>query len=273
VIAPVPLHPVIEVKVKPGDRVKKGQVLVRLDDDEPRADLRVKRAAVAELRATVARLRAQPREEEKAEAEAALEAARVSARQAGNVLKRLTSLYEQGSLPQARYYESRATLRKLEADERASAARFRQVLKKPWKLEIAEAEAKLAGAQAAAEVSEAELEHYTVTAPIDGVVSRLEVYPGTVSRPGTSVWGEILDLGEIDVQCDLTPGQAARVRMGDRAAVHQGGGSEARWKGKVVFVGVAADPRSGRVPVWVRVANPGGRLPCYTEVVVTFADR
>ena len=73
VIAPVPLHPVIEVKVKPGDRVKKGQVLVRLDDDEPQAEVRAKKAAVAELRATVARLKAQPREEERAEARSALE--------------------------------------------------------------------------------------------------------------------------------------------------------------------------------------------------------
>src|SRR4029077_19280939 len=133
------------------------------------ADVRAKKAAVAELRATVARLKAQPREEERAEAQAALEAAQVSAREARDLLKRLTSLYENGAMSVSRIYEVRATLLKLEADERAVAARLRQVLKRPWQLEIAEAEAKLAGAQAAAEASAAELEHYTVTAPLDGV--------------------------------------------------------------------------------------------------------
>jgi multidrug efflux pump subunit AcrA (membrane-fusion protein) len=31
-IAPVPLHPVVEVLVSPGDPVRKGQALVKLDD-------------------------------------------------------------------------------------------------------------------------------------------------------------------------------------------------------------------------------------------------
>src|ERR1700685_3110644 len=46
-IAPVPLHPVVQVKVVPGDRVKRGQELVKLDDDEPRADVRIKREVLA----------------------------------------------------------------------------------------------------------------------------------------------------------------------------------------------------------------------------------
>ena len=78
IIAPVPLHPVIEVKVKPGDRVKKGQVLVKLDDDEPQADVQAKKAVLNQLKASLAKVKAQPREEERAEARAALENARVS---------------------------------------------------------------------------------------------------------------------------------------------------------------------------------------------------
>src|SRR5262245_17132026 len=43
-ICPVPLHPVDAVLVKVGDRVKKGQVLVEIDHDEPEADVRAKEA-------------------------------------------------------------------------------------------------------------------------------------------------------------------------------------------------------------------------------------
>jgi hypothetical protein len=46
IIAPVPLHPVIAVLVAPGDRVKKGQPLVKIDDDEAQADVRAKQAAL-----------------------------------------------------------------------------------------------------------------------------------------------------------------------------------------------------------------------------------
>jgi multidrug resistance efflux pump len=268
VIAPVPLHPVEEVKVKPGDRVRKDQVLVLIDADEPRADVRAKEAALAELKAGLARLKARPREEEQAEARAALEAARVSARQAREVLARLESVYQQGALPEAKYYEGKANLLKLEADERAAVARLRQLLKRPWQLEIAEAEARVASAQAALEAARAELEHYTVTAPIGGVITWLDVSVGTVSRPGTTVWGEVLDLSEIDVQCDVSPEQAERLSPGRAAQVIEDGGRT--WAGEVVLVGVAADPQSGRVPVRVRVADAGGRLRCYVGVRVRF---
>jgi multidrug resistance efflux pump len=43
----VPLHPVVDVLVEPGSRVKKGQVLVKLDDDEAQADVRNKQALLA----------------------------------------------------------------------------------------------------------------------------------------------------------------------------------------------------------------------------------
>jgi multidrug efflux pump subunit AcrA (membrane-fusion protein) len=49
-IAPVPLHPVVDVLVTLGDRVKKGQPLVKLDDDEAQADVRGKHAALESAR-------------------------------------------------------------------------------------------------------------------------------------------------------------------------------------------------------------------------------
>ena len=43
-IATSVLHPVTRVLVSPGDRVKAGQPLVKLDSDEPEADVRAKKA-------------------------------------------------------------------------------------------------------------------------------------------------------------------------------------------------------------------------------------
>jgi RND family efflux transporter MFP subunit len=215
-IAPVPLHPVIEVRVKPGDRVKKGQVLVRLDDDEPRADVRAKQAV--------------------------LESAGASLREARRFRGVAEQLAAKGFLPEAQLHQARVTLLKAEQDQR--------------------------GAKAALESSQAELEHYTVTAPLDGVITWLDVVPGMVSRPGTTVWGEILDLSEIDVQCQLTAAQADRVKVGQDARVRYEGLARGCWAGKVVFVGPAADAQTGLVPVRVRVQGAAERLRCTVEVRV-----
>jgi RND family efflux transporter MFP subunit len=217
-IAPVPLHPVVQVKVAPGDRVKKGQELVKLDDDEPRADVRLKRAL--------------------------LDSARHSANEARRFLAKAQSVPE--LLPEQRLHEARLALRKTEADERA--------------------------AKASLDSSEAELEHYSVTAVVDGVVSWLDVYPGVVSRPGTTVWGEIVDLRELDVRCELTPEQADRLAVGQDVEVRRAGGKTTLAGARLAFVSPVADSKSGLVPVLVRLPNPEERLRCGVPVAVRFTS-
>jgi RND family efflux transporter MFP subunit len=219
-IAPVPLHPVTEVLVQPGDRVKKGQTLVKLDDDEPQADVRARQAA--------------------------LESARISLKAAQRNLAVYTKANAAGVLPEQRLRDAGVVALKAEQDERA--------------------------AQAALESAQAELEHYTVAAPIDGVVVRLDVHPGTVSRPGTTVWGEVLDLSEIDVRCELTPEQADGVALGQSAAVLVNSRKDTYEISKVVYVGIEADKSSGLVPVVLRLDNTRAGLRCNVPVTVRFRD-
>jgi membrane fusion protein (multidrug efflux system) len=267
-IAPVVLHPVVQVLVKAGDRVKKDQALVKLDDDEPQADLRARKAALAELQSSLARLKAQPREAEREEARASAESARLSADTARLLTERLDPLWHQGSVSDLRHKEAQLTLRRAIADHRSATARLDRLLKLPIDLEVAEAEARVASAKAGVESSQAELEHYTVSAGIDGVISWLEVSPGTVSRPGTSVWGEILDLTVLDVRCDLTPAQADRLTLDEPAQVFLDENPSATRAGRVVYIGIAADPHTGRVPVLVRLNNTENPLRCRVPVRV-----
>src|SRR5262249_32343763 len=127
---------------------------------------------------------------------------------------------------------------------------------------------------------------YTVTAPLEGVVSWLDVCVGTVSRPGTTVWGEILDLRELDVRCEVTPEQADRLaggrpaeggRPGDTGEGDSPGGIRyarvaADARGRILDVGIAADPRTGLVPVVVRLENAGGKLRSGVPVRVRFGE-
>jgi RND family efflux transporter MFP subunit len=216
IIAPVPLHPVVEVLINPGDRVRKGQALVKLDDDEARAEVQVKRAA--------------------------LENARIDLQES----RRYLGAFEKAisSVPDVTYQKARIAALAAEMHERS--------------------------AEAALESAQAELQHYVVTAAIDGAVSWLDVSPGMVSRPGTTVWGEILDLREIEVRCELTVGEADRVSAGQPAVVRSSEGNIESGVGRVVFVGLTADKTTGLVPVVVRLSNPKERLRCGVPVHVRF---
>jgi membrane fusion protein, multidrug efflux system len=207
-IAPVPLHPVTDVLVEPGSRVKKGQALIKLDDDEAQADVRAKQAA--------------------------LECAELALQEARRRLAAAERPYRTGALPEQTYYEFRVAALKAEKVERA--------------------------AKALLDSAKAELEHYEIVAQINGVVSWLNVHPGMVSRPGTTVWGEILDLREIDVHCALTLEQVEQVGVGQTGKVMKKGRDDVFGTGRVVFVGIAVDSKSGLVPVHLRLLNPDERL-------------
>ncbi len=215
-IAPVPLHPVTEVLVEPGSRVKKGQVLVKLDDDEAQADVRAKQAA--------------------------LECAELDLQETRRRVPLAEKLYRKGALPERSYYEIRVAALKAEKAEQA--------------------------AKALLDSARAELEHHEVVAQIDGVVSWLNVHLGKVSRPGTTVWGEILDLREIDVHCALTLEQVEQVKVGQTGEVKKKGCNDVFGTGRVVFVGIEVDSKSALVPVHLRLLNPGERLRSDEPVVV-----
>lgn len=266
-------HPVIKIHVAAGDRVKEGQPLIDLDADEPEAEVRSKRATVAELQAGLARLKALPRAEERAEARATLEGAQVTARAAHALLDRIHALHAQDAVSTKQHNEAHTAALKADADVKASQAHLDYLLKLPIEQEIEEQASRLAAAQAELEAFEAELEHYTIHAPIDGVVSWLDVSLGTVSRPGTSTWGEIVDLSEIDVRCELPAEQVDRLDLDQSVEIIQRNAERTRWNGRIVFVGPAADTRTGLVPVVARVADAGGRLRANLEVTARLSLR
>ncbi len=83
--------------------------------------------------------------------------------------------------------------------------------------------------------------------------------------------GALFDRGNIDVLCELTAEQADEVALRQAAQVHGSGRHKGPWEARIVFVGVAADKNTGRVPVRVRLKNPEERLRCFVEVKVRFA--
>jgi RND family efflux transporter MFP subunit len=218
IIASAILRPVVEVLVSAGDRVTKGQALVKLYDLEPQAKVR---AREKELRSIEAKARFSRRNLELAE-----------------------NSRSTGALPETSYNDIRAVAMSNEALAQA-------------------AEAELVLAQS-------ELKLYTVTASIDGEIAWLDVSPGAVTWPGSLIWGEIVDLRELDVRCELPPVQAEQLAIGQPAEIWLDGRAEAAGTGKVILIAKAADRSSGLVPVVVRVANAQERLRADIAVKVRF---
>ncbi len=269
-IAPQTTQPVKEVRVSVGDVVRKDQILFVQDDDEDRAEVEAAEAAVAAARASLERLRAQLHGTKKDDALADLHKAQVEKENARKYQERVEEVSRHGSVSEKTLLRARADYKKAVENERAAAGKLDAIIGPPMRHQLDEAEAELRRAGAQAQKARAALDNETVRARVAGTVIRLRAVPGLVGRPGLARWGEIVDTSVLEVRCTVPPAQARKLRVGQAATVR--GPAEVRLRGKVTMISPAADEKTGRVPVRVRLDNSGHELAAYVAVQVSFAN-
>lgn len=271
-IAPQVLQPVREVLVREGDHVDQDQPLIRHDDDEAVAEVKGKKAKLAQIKADLEQLVKEPRQQKIGEARAEYAKAQAETRAAQEEFGRLEPVFRQGAVPEKTYRDAVARLEKARHEERGAQQKVEEIRLDPVYARIASLESQRRQAEAELEGAQATLDNHTIVARIAGVVADLHVRPGDIVRPGTAVWGVVLDLSEIDVRCLVTPAQARGLEVGQSAEIAAEDGT-ALGRGRVAMIGAAADLGTGRMPVVVRLADAAGRVPSGVSVRVTFAGR
>jgi multidrug efflux pump subunit AcrA (membrane-fusion protein) len=149
-----------EVLVRPGDHIRAGQVLIRLDAREMLAN-----KARAEAGTAAA-------EQAAAAASTAKEGAEAGLTLAAATHKRVSDLRTRNSATASELDQANASLKAAEAHARGAQATIRQ------------AEAGVEAARAAAKAAAIALSYTTITAPFDGVVTEKLVEPGNTAAPG-----------------------------------------------------------------------------------------
>ena len=175
------LGSVAAVRVDSGDRVKAGQVVIQLRDDEARAALEQAVGVVRELEERLKQIGTVdgPVSRQKVgEAEATL-------RQARNAYERVQHLHDAGISSRADLDEA------IRARDVAAGVVEREKLQlgnsHPQGSDIKQAEARLNQARAAVAAARERLAHTVITAPGDGMIIGRKVEVGDVVQPGVSL--------------------------------------------------------------------------------------
>jgi HlyD family secretion protein len=197
------------VAVREGDRVAKGQVLLRLVDDEARAAVAQAKAAAAQARAAVAQAEAalaaaQARLDQvsRTDGPAAAQAVRIAEAEleaARRSHERVQALVEKGMVARADLDEARRALETAEgrfAREQTLAEatrpggdgrRVAEAAVGQARAGVAQAEAGQAQARAALAEAEARLARTVIAAPADGAVVSRAVEEGDTVQPGRAL--------------------------------------------------------------------------------------
>jgi RND family efflux transporter MFP subunit len=207
---------VLERRVKPGDRVKRGQVLALLDDRTPRAQLASAEAGVVEASQGLA------------EADQALQAAAADRQFAEATFKRYQRLLEKNSLSRQEFEGAEARYKSALANERALQAKKKQI------------EARGQQASSQKESAQAVFSYSRVASPIDGVVTMKAVDPGTVVMPGTPLL-TVEDTAHYRLEASVPEQFMGRLTLGMNVDMEAGVG---KFQGRVAEIVPAADAAS-----------------------------
>ena len=247
---PVPIRAIL---VKEGDRVKKGQVLARLANVQPAADLQAEQASLNAALADSAASEAAEKsmDDSIAVAESQVDHDRADLEQKRIDLKRSKDLFDSKLISSQDYEAKKALFDLAQATLTASERRVSQA-----KAQRAQAAAQLASAQkkvaqihAMVARSQDVLSQYEAVAPLDGVVTNLPMRAGETVTPGLqNVVGStimtIADMSIITAEVHVGETDIVSVKLGQSADVTIDAIPNKTFKGKVIEIGDTALLRS-----------------------------
>lgn len=199
------MAPIAEIRVRPGDRVKLGQVLIVLDGREMRAQS--DRAAAAQ---TAAQQGIRGAESEQKGAAAALALASVT----HDRISRLTA-------------SRSATAQEL--DEAVAALRAAEARVAGADAHAAEAGAGLKAAEASVNAAAITLSYTTVTSPFDGIVADRAIDPGALATPGVPLL-TVEDTSSFRLEVRLDESRASGLAVGQQVQVRLDNAAADEWK-------------------------------------------
>ena len=240
---------VVRIPVQEGQSVKRGDVLIELDDEDERASVAQARGAVAQAEARVRQLR----EVGLPAAEQALIQAQANLTQARRQHERAKELKAKGFVSQAALDDAQRNLDV--AESQLSAAMLQVATNRPAGSDFAVAQTALAQARANLGVAQAKLDQTVIRAPVDGTLIARNVEPGNVVQPGKELM-VLAPAGETQVVVQIDEKNLAQLKLGQQALASADAFPKERFAAELVYINPGIDALRGSVEVKLRVPKP-----------------
>jgi len=267
------------IGVEKGDRVKKDQVLVRLDDTEYRAQVEQARGAFQAAAARLAQLQTGSRPEEIQQARARADEAEANLRNAQTNYDRTRGLDRDGVVSKQEMDRARDQLDMARAQAEQARKNYELVRQGPRREEIDQGRAQVEQARGALRFYETQLDATQIRSPIDGTVLERLVESGEMvttmfvgERGAKSSVVSLADLNDLQVEVDISQTEFARVSLGQPCAVVPDAFPDQRYRAVVAEIAPEANRQKATVQVKVQVKNPDAYLRPEMNARVSFED-
>jgi HlyD family secretion protein len=267
------------IGVEKGDKVKQGQVLVRLEDDEFRAQYEQAKGAADNARAYLEELEHGSRPEEIDQAQHNLEEARASLTDDKLTLDRDRELWSQGVVSKQLFDDATA---KYEADQQrvnSLEKAYRLAKIGPRQEEIERAKGALLQAEGQEAYTKSWLDATVIRAPVNGTILERTAEKGELvtsqfaSQAEGGPQGEVValaDLTDIQVELDIAQDDFAKLSPKQKGIVTVDAYPERKYDGEIHEISPEANRQKATVQVKVQILNPDDYLRPEMNATVKF---
>ena len=254
------------IGVEKGDKVKEGQVLVRLEDEEFRAAYEQAKGAVENARAYLEELQHGSRPQEIQQAQHNLDEARATLTNDKLTLDRTKELAASGVVSRQQLDDATA---KFESDQqRVNSLQQGFTLAQigPRPEELLRAQGALTQAQGQLDYAKSQLDATVIRAPVTGTILDRTAEKGeliTAQFASAAAGGpqgsvvSLADLNDLQVELDIAQADFARLGPAQKAVVTTDAYPDKTYDGQIAQISPEANRQKATVQVKVQVLNPG----------------
>ncbi len=265
------------IGVEKGDKVKEGQVIVRLEDDEYRASLQQARGQLLSLEARLAELVNGSRPEEIAAAKANVEQAQADLENARVNLERVRKLHQDGVFPKSNLDDAQARYDAAQARVNSLQKTYELVKIGPRREVIDALKGQIEQVKGMVSFAETQLNNTVIRAPVTGTILERVVERGEFVT--TSFVGErgakgyvvsLADLNDLRVELDISQNDFNKLGPKQKGEITVDAYPGKKWDGVIDEISPEANRQKATVQVKVKVLNPDEYLRPEMNASVAF---
>ena len=265
------------VGVEMGDKIKKDQVLVRLEDDEYRARVLQQQGQLENAQAMLAELKAGSRPQEIAAAQAHVDQAKAELTNAQISLKRLQDLASTGSISKQQIDDAEGSVRSKQAALDSQVQQLELAKVGPRQETIDAQAATVRQYEGMLAMAKLDLDWTVIKAPVDATVLERNVEVGEFVTNGfvgeRGAKGYVLsiaDLNDLRVELDISQNDFAKISPHQPCVIWTDAYPDRKYKGDVDLISPEANRQKATVEVRVKVFNPDYYLKPDMNATVSF---
>src|ERR1051325_2501562 len=260
-----------------GDKVKAGQVLVRLEDDEYRANVAATRGNLETLKARLPEAEHGPSPEEIARPKADVDQARADQENARVTLERTRDLVAQQILPQQNLDDAKTRYDSMAARVASLERAYELVRLGPRQEQVDALRAQVSQAQGTLNYAKIQLDNTVIRAPIDGTILERNVERGEFVTTGfvgdKGAKGYVValaDLKDLEVELDINQNDFAKLDPKQPGLITTDAYPDRKYPGVIREISPEANRQKATVQVKVRVLDPDNYLRPEMNASVAF---